>query len=74
MPEGSGPEENRPSTRLTRADVLRMARMHGLSMKKADADEALYRINALLDALSQIDDADLAGIDPLPILVLPEDR
>ena len=57
------------SERLTREDVARLAKLRGLPVEESDLDEIRYRLNALSDALSALDDPELDTSDPLPILL-----
>ena len=55
--------------KLTREDVARLAQLRGLPVEESDLDEIRYRLNALSDALSALDDPELDSTDPLPILL-----
>ena len=57
------------SERLTREDVARLAKLRGLPVEESDLDEIRFRLNALSDALSALDDPELDTSDPLPILL-----
>ena len=57
------------SERLTREDVARLAKLRGLPVEESDLDEIRFRLNALSDALSALDDPALDTSDPLPILL-----
>lgn len=61
-------------THLTRDDVLNLARMAGLPIEDSEVDEIRFRLNALMEALGQLDSQDLAGVDPLPLLGQTEER
>lgn len=62
------------SEKLAREDVARLARLRGLPVEESDLDEIRYRLNALSDALSALDDPELDTTDPLPILLDRESR
>ncbi|MFQ5873469.1 MAG: hypothetical protein ACE5JL_06670 [Dehalococcoidia bacterium] len=53
---------------LSRNDVRRLARTMGLPVDEPDLDEVRFRLNALADALGQLDDEELAKADPLPFM------
>ena len=56
---------------LSRDDVARLARLRDIPIDESDLDEVRYRLNALSEALATLDDPELDGVDPLPVL-LPE--
>ncbi len=62
------------SERLTRDDVVRLAKLRGLPVEESDLDEIRFRLNALSDALASMDDPELDTSDPLPILLDREVR
>ena len=56
---------------LTKEQVTALGRAAGLNIQDPELTEVTYNINALLQALDDIDEPGLDAIEPLPI-VLPE--
>ncbi|MEE9199254.1 MAG: hypothetical protein V3U26_05600 [Dehalococcoidia bacterium] len=58
---------------LTREDVRRLARAHGLHIDDVDLDEVRLRLTGLAEVLGWLDPKEMAKADPLPIIIPGED-
>ena len=54
---------------LTDADILTLARAAGVTIPPELVNEVGYSLNAVLEALDNIDIPDLDEIEPLPIIL-----
>ena len=54
---------------LSDADVLAMARASNINIPPDLVAEVRESLNGLLEALAAIDEPEVAGIEPLPIIV-----
>jgi Asp-tRNA(Asn)/Glu-tRNA(Gln) amidotransferase C subunit len=54
---------------LTDADVLALAKASGIEIPGDLVSEVRESMNGLLEALEAIEEPDVAGIQPLPIIV-----
>ena len=54
---------------LTNADVLAMAKASNIDIPDDLLPEVRESLNGLLEALAAIQEPDVAGIEPLPIIV-----
>lgn len=73
MEKGNTAPAGEDRSPLTREDILRLARIRGLPIDESDVDEIRHRLNALTDALDQLDTAGLYQVDPMPLLIPPEE-
>ena len=73
MEKGNTAPAGEDRSPLTREDILRLARIRGLPIVESDVDEIRYRLNALTDALDQLDTTLLYQVDPTPLLIPPEE-
>ena len=51
-----------------KADIDRLVRAAGFNLSEPDKDEVRFRLNALAEALAQLDDDELQKVDPLPLM------
>lgn len=56
---------------LTREEVIALGHAVGLEIQDPELAEVTYSLNALLEALEQINPPDLDDIQPLPIILPP---
>jgi Asp-tRNA(Asn)/Glu-tRNA(Gln) amidotransferase C subunit len=58
---------------LTKAEVRALGHAVGLEIRDPELTEVMYSLNALLEALDQINPPGLESVEPLPI-ILPTSR
>lgn len=51
-----------------KADIARLSKAAGFNLSEQDQDEVRFRLNALAEALAQLDDDELQKVDPLPLM------
>ena len=56
---------------LTNEEVKALGHAVGLEIQEPELTEVAYSLNALLEALDQINPPGLDGIEPLPIILPP---
>ncbi len=49
-------------------EIDRLLKAAGFNLSKPDREEVRFRLNALAEGLSQLDDDELRGVDPLPLM------
>jgi Asp-tRNA(Asn)/Glu-tRNA(Gln) amidotransferase C subunit len=57
---------------LRKEEVKALGHAVGLEIKDPELTEVTYSINALLEALDQINPPGLADVEPLPIILPPQ--
>ncbi len=58
-------------TDLSNSEVRALARAVGLEIDERDLTEVSYHLNALLEAMDDIQEPGLQKVEPLPIVVPP---
>ena len=56
---------------LTKDEVRAMGHAVGLEIQDPELTEVMYSLNALLEALDQINPPGLENVEPLPIIMPP---
>jgi Asp-tRNA(Asn)/Glu-tRNA(Gln) amidotransferase C subunit len=56
---------------LTKDEIRAMGHAVGLEIQDPELTEVMYSLNALLEALDQINPPGLENVEPLPIIVPP---
>ncbi len=56
---------------LTQDEIRAMGHAVGLEIQEPELTEVMYSLNALLEALDQINPPGLDSVEPLPILLPP---
>ena len=56
---------------LTKEDVMALGRAVGLEIPDPELTEVTHSLNALLEALNEINPPGLDAVEPLPIIVPP---
>ena len=59
---------------LTEAEIEALARAAGLEIDEPYLTAVSYQLNAILEAIDRIPDSGLDEIEPLPIILSPQDR
>jgi Asp-tRNA(Asn)/Glu-tRNA(Gln) amidotransferase C subunit len=59
---------------LTEAEIEALARAAGLEIEEPYLTAVSYQLNAILEAIDRIPDSGLDEIEPLPIILSPQDR
>jgi Asp-tRNA(Asn)/Glu-tRNA(Gln) amidotransferase C subunit len=60
-------------TDLTQQEILGLAKIAGMTIIPEDVEEVTHRLNALLEALTALDQLPLENVQPLPALPHPLD-
>jgi hypothetical protein len=64
-------EEDVDMADLTKAEVRALGHAVGLEIRDPDLTEVMYSLNALLEALDQVNPPGLESVEPLPIILPP---
>ena len=56
---------------LTKDEIVAMGHAVGLEIQDPELTEVMYSLNALLEALDQINPPGLENVEPLPIIMPP---
>ena len=56
---------------LTKDEIRALGHAVGLEIEDPDLTEVMYSLNALLEALDQINPPGLENVEPLPIILPP---
>ena len=56
---------------LTKEEIRAMGHAVGLEIEDPELTEVMYSLNALLEALDQINPPGLENVEPLPIIMPP---
>ena len=59
---------------LSRAEIEALAHAVGLEIEEPYLTAVSYQLNAILEAIDRIPDSGLDEIEPLPIMLPPQDR
>ena len=59
---------------LTEAEIEALAHAAGLEIDEPYLTAVSYQLNAILEAIDRIPDSGLDEIEPLPIILPPQDR
>jgi Asp-tRNA(Asn)/Glu-tRNA(Gln) amidotransferase C subunit len=61
-------------TDLSKAEIEALAHAVGLEIEEPYLTAVSYQLNAILEAIDRIPDSGLDEIEPLPIILSPQDR
>ena len=56
---------------LTKEEIIALGHAVGLEIQDPDLTEVTYSLNALLQSLDQINPPGLDGVEPMPIILPP---
>jgi Asp-tRNA(Asn)/Glu-tRNA(Gln) amidotransferase C subunit len=59
---------------LTEAEIEALARAAGLEIEEPYLTAVSYQLNAVLEAIDRIPESGLDEVEPLPIILPPQDR